>query len=89
MAETNIRRSEAMKTNPSAPFFTIKRGTVPPKANATKYPIRDMKVGDWFDAPREAEHSVRVRASQQGKKYGRIYSVRRINDQRVRVHRIA
>lgn len=77
-----------MKPKTYPPFFTISHSATPPKANVTKYPISTMRVGDWFDAPREAEHSVRVRASQQGKKYGRTYSVRRIDDQRVRVHRI-
>lgn len=77
-----------MKTKTDTPFFTVKRGTLP-TASTVKYPFRAMEVGQYFDVPRALDHQVRVRASKHGKKYGRTYSVRRIENERVRVYRTA
>jgi hypothetical protein len=76
-----------MTTKTGKPFFTVAHGaSLPPSKN--RYPFSSMKVGSYFDVPRASDHAVRVSASQHGKKYGRTYSVRRIDDHRVRVYRL-
>jgi hypothetical protein len=77
-----------MTTKNVKPFFTATRGVFPPSSK-TRYPFSSLKVGCYFDAPRDLDHAVRVRASQHGKKYGRTYSVRRVDAHRVRVYRLA
>lgn len=74
---------------PSNRLYAIQSGPLPEGLGKPKYPFRAMQVGQWFDVPRELDHAVRVRASQQGQKYGRRYSVRRIEQDRTRVYRIA
>lgn len=68
------------------PFFTLKKGP--------KYPFREMEIGHYFDVPRELDHTVRVRASDQARKYNHRYRVNRIVREEdgvmcVRIHRIA
>lgn len=77
-----------MTIKPASPFFTVKRGPAPKDVRG-KYPFLGMKVGQFFDVPRSLDRSVRVQASIQGRKHGRTYSVRRIDNERVRVYRTA
>lgn len=81
-----------MPTKTVTPYYTLRKGPSPDPVKRQPFPFRTMEVGHYFDVPRALDHTVRVRASEQGKKYGRQYSVRRIierGEERTRVHRIA
>ena len=86
-----------MTTKPATQYYTLRKGPVPDLSGRIKYPFRTMKVGYFFDVPRTRDHAMRVRASEQKKKYGRLYIVRRmkkdpengIPEDCTRVHRIA
>lgn len=76
------------------PFFTLKKGPLPDLVGRIKYPFREMEIGHYFDVPRELDHRVRVRASDQARKYNHRYRVNRIVREEdgvtcVRIQRIA
>ncbi len=83
-----------MKTKNVNEYFALQKGPLPSLPSKVKYPFRKMEVGHYFDAPRELDHTLRVRASQHGRKYGHRYRVSRIQRKEdgvlcVRVQRIA
>jgi len=52
---------------------------IPGKIGATKYPFREMDVGDSFEVSRENLTAVRNAAGQAGLRLGRKYSVKAFN----------
>lgn len=66
--------------------FKIEKGLPIEKWNReSKYPFREMEVGDSFVAP----ESLRFKASQYGKNLGMKFSTRKLPDGTVRIWRIA
>lgn len=78
-----------MNAKSKTPFFVVHQGTPPAaRAKGNSYNLQAMEVGEYFDVPRALDHTVRVQASSHGKRHDRTYTVRRIDDQRVRVYRV-
>jgi len=83
-----------MKPKKTTPLYRLHKGQLPDLDNRVKYPFRDMQVGHYFDVPREMDHTIRVRASDYGRKNGHRYRVNRIQRKEdgilcVRVQRVA
>jgi hypothetical protein len=74
----NIPVNARKRPRASAPFFTLHKKPVPPEEPREKYPFRAMDIGHYFDVPRELDHAVRVRASQQARRLGHTYRVQRM-----------
>ena len=69
-------------------MFKIEKGIQVPGNNQTKYPFRDMDVGDSFVVPSELRTRVAVRARQWGVHNNKKFTVRK-TDGVIRVFRIA
>lgn len=74
-------------------FYEVKKGIPVEKPaggrSARMYPFPIMEVGDSFDVPIDQRVNVATKASKQKRKYGREFTVKKINETTVRVWRIA
>lgn len=57
--------------------------------NRSKYPFREMDVGDSFAAPDEDKERLRCAASSAGIRLGRKFSIRKQDDGSLRCWRLA
>jgi hypothetical protein len=71
--------------------FKIIKNVPPPSGHGDRqqYPFGDMVVGDAFDAPRAITDRLRAAASSYGRANGKKFSVRKLDENTLRVWRIA
>lgn len=71
--------------------FTIEKNIRPPTSGSTKYPFKEMEVGDSFFAPvlnPNQDNAIRTRTYGYGTQSGKKFSVRKVEGG-VRVWRVA
>lgn len=68
----------------------IRNAPPPPEVGARhKWPFDKLEVGDAFDAPILKRANLSYTASQRKIRKGELYTIRKIDDQTVRVWRLA
>lgn len=71
-------------------FQIIKNAPMPSRcASRNAYPFREMEIGDAFDVPFSLKDKVSASASYFGTRYGKKFSVRKIDAETLRVFRTA
>jgi hypothetical protein len=69
--------------------YKIIKGGPLPTPYGQKYPWPDMDVGDSFEAPAISRGTISSAATLDGRKYGRKWSIRKIDENTIRVWRIS
>lgn len=73
----------------SEPIKIIKGATLPPPPLSQRWPFNAMKVGDAFDAPLVARPSLSTICAQRKRSKGESYTVRKIDEQTIRIWRLS
>lgn len=70
-------------------YYVIEKDIPLPEVEfTTKYPFKDMKVGDSFLVPYEDGGRIRVACTNMGFKYNMRFATRRMKDKSTRIWRI-